>query len=34
MEFIESHWHCIVPAVVIIAVLLLRSLPQKKGDKR
>jgi hypothetical protein len=25
MEFLLSHWHCIVPVLVIVVVLLLRN---------
>jgi hypothetical protein len=33
MEFLLSHWHCIVPAAAIVAVMLLRGRGKKKqGD--
>lgn len=31
MEFLISHWHCIVPAIGIIAALfLMREKPKEK----
>jgi hypothetical protein len=29
-DFLLSHWHCIVPAIAIAAVLLLQSRRGKK----
>jgi hypothetical protein len=34
MEFLFSHWHCILPAAAIIAaVLLMRDKPKKRDKK-
>ncbi len=33
MDFLLSHWHCIVPAAgILIAILIMREKP--KGDKK
>jgi hypothetical protein len=34
MDFILSHWHCIVPAIVIAVVLLLQNRSGKKGTDK
>ena len=33
MEFLLSHWHCIVPAVAIVIVMLLRGRVGKDEKK-
>jgi hypothetical protein len=32
MEFIASHWHCILPAAAMALLMLLRSRNRKKQD--
>jgi hypothetical protein len=32
MEILISHWHCIVPAAIIIVVVLAKNLGKKKGE--
>jgi hypothetical protein len=32
MDFLLSHWHCIVPAAAIAIVMLLRSRGKKRQD--
>ncbi|MDR1068305.1 MAG: hypothetical protein LBL36_03550 [Clostridiales Family XIII bacterium] len=33
MEFIASHWHCIVPAIgIAVALLFMRDKNKKKND--
>jgi hypothetical protein len=32
MDFVLSHWHCIIPAIAIVVVMLLQSLGKKKKD--
>jgi hypothetical protein len=33
MEFLLSHWHCILPVIAIALVLLLRGRGGKKDEK-
>jgi hypothetical protein len=33
MDFLLSHWHCIVPLVAIAVVMLLRNQKDKKKEK-
>jgi hypothetical protein len=33
MDFLLSHWHCVVPVVAIVVVLLLRGLGRKGGTR-
>jgi hypothetical protein len=33
MDFILSHWHCIVPVIAIAAVLLLQNRGRKKDTE-
>jgi hypothetical protein len=33
MEFLLSHWHCILPAAVIVIVMILQSRGKKKNSK-
>ena len=33
MEFLLSHWHCIVPVIAIGLVLLLRGRGKKNQDR-
>jgi hypothetical protein len=33
MDFLLSHWHCIVPVLVIGAVLLLQGRGKKKDTE-
>ena len=30
MDFLLTHWHCVVPVLAIAAVLLLRNRGEKK----
>jgi preprotein translocase subunit SecG len=32
MDFVLSHWHCIVPAIVIVVVVLLQSRGKKNRN--
>jgi hypothetical protein len=34
MEFLLSHWHCVLPAAVIVVVVLLQSLGKKKDKEK
>jgi len=33
MIFLQTHWHCIVPVLVIAVVLLLQTLSKKKKTR-
>jgi hypothetical protein len=33
MEFLLSHWHCIVPAIVVVAVSLLMNRKKKTDSE-
>jgi hypothetical protein len=33
MEFLVSHWHCIVPVIAIAVVMLLRGRGNKDEEK-
>lgn len=33
MDFLLSHWHCILPfAAIIVAVIFMRDKPKSKGE--
>jgi hypothetical protein len=32
MDFLLSHWHCIIPAIAIAIVMLLQGRGNKKRD--
>jgi hypothetical protein len=32
MDFLLSHWHCVVPVIAIAIVLLLQGRGKKKQD--
>jgi hypothetical protein len=34
MDFVLSHWHCIVPVIVIALVLLLQNRGKKKDTEK
>ena len=34
MDFVLSHWHCIVPVIVIALVLLLQARGKKKDAEK
>jgi hypothetical protein len=33
MDFLLSHWHCIVPAIAIVVVMLLQGRGKKKDGE-
>ena len=33
MDFLLSHWHCVVPAVLIAAVLFIQSRKKQRDDE-
>jgi hypothetical protein len=33
MDFLLSHWHCIIPAVMIVIVMVLQGRGKKKQDR-
>jgi hypothetical protein len=33
MAFLASHWHCIVPAIAIVVVMILRGRGRKDEEK-
>jgi hypothetical protein len=34
MEFLQVHWHCIVPVIAIALVLFVRGWNRKKDAKK
>ena len=34
MDFLLSHWHCIVPVIAIAAVLLLQNRKKKEDAEK
>jgi hypothetical protein len=32
MDLLLSHWHCIIPAIAIVIVMLLQGRENKKRD--
>jgi preprotein translocase subunit SecG len=33
MDFLSSHWHCIIPAIAIVIVVLLQGRGKKQEDE-
>jgi hypothetical protein len=32
MDFLLSHWHCIIPVIAIVIVMFLQGRGKKKGN--